>query len=105
MYFEKWYYVYIVTNRSKTLYTGITRGLRKRLYEHKTGVFDGFTKRYKINRLVYFETFKYIKNAIAREKQIKRWTKIKKIRLIVGMNPTWRDLAEDWFPELGNKNA
>ena len=101
MHFEKWYYVYIVTNRSKTPYTGVARSLRKRLYEHKTGAFDGFTKRYKIDRLVYYETYKYVKNAIAREKQLKRWTKIKKIRLIVSMNPAWRDLAEGWFPELG----
>ena len=103
MHFEKWYYVYIVTNRSKTLYVGVTRSLRQRLYEHKTGVFDGFTKRYKIDRLVYYETYKYVRNAIAREKQIKRWTRIKKIRLIVGMNPAWRDLAEDWFPDSGKK--
>ena len=103
MHFDRWYYVYIVTNRSKTLYTGVAGSLRKRVYEHKIGVFDGFTKRYKIDRLVYYETYKYVKNAIAREKQIKRWTKIKKIRLIVGMNPTWRDLAVDWFPDLDKK--
>ena len=87
------------------VHAGVTRSLRQRLYEHKTGAFDGFTKRYKINRLAYYETYKYVKNAIAREKQIERWTKIKKIRLIVGMNPAWRDLAEGWFPDLGEPNA
>jgi putative endonuclease len=101
MYFEKWYYVYIMTNRSKTLYTGVTGNIRQRVYEHKTGTFKGsFTSRYKLDRLVYFEKFKRVGVAIAREKQVKRWTKIKKIRLIVSMNPTWKDLAEDWFPEL-----
>ena len=103
MYYERWFYVYILTNRSRTLYTGVTGDLKQRVWEHKTGVHEGFTKRYKINRLVYYEIYKYVNNAIAREKQIKRWSKIKKIRLIVDMNPTWRDLAEDWYPELGKK--
>jgi putative endonuclease len=97
---EKWYFVYIMTNRSKTLYTGITGHLRKRVFEHKTGVFKGFTSKYKIDRLVYFERFKYVRHAIAREKQIKGWRKTKKIQLIVSINPTWKDLAADWFPEL-----
>jgi putative endonuclease len=101
MYLEKWYYVYIMANRSKTLYTGVTGNIRQRVYEHKTGTFKGsFTSRYKLDRLVYFEKFKRVGVAIAREKQLKRWTKIKKIRLIVSMNPTWKDLAGDWFPEL-----
>lgn len=100
MYHERWFYVYIVTNRSKTLYTGVTGDLKKRVWEHKTGACDGFTERYKIDRLVYYETYKYINNAIAREKQIKRWSKIKKIGLIVSMNPAWRDLAEEWYTAL-----
>ena len=100
MHREKWFYMYIVSNRSKTLYTGFTGNLRQRIYEHKTGAFDGFTKRYKIDRLMYFEQFKYANNGINREKQVKRWTRIKKIQLIVSMNPAWRDLGEDWFPEL-----
>lgn len=100
MYRERWLYIYIITNRSKTLYTGVTGNLSKRVYEHKTGACDGFTKRYQIDRLVYYETFKYVNNAIAREKQIKRWSRIKKVQLIVSMNPAWRDLAEDWYPEL-----
>ena len=99
MYLEKWYYVYIMTNRSRTLYTGVTGNIRQRVYEHKTGTFKGsFTSRYKIDRLVYFEKFKRVGVAIAREKQLKRWTKIKKIRLIVSVNPTWKDLAEHSLP-------
>lgn len=100
MYYERWFYVYIMANRSRTLYTGVTGNLRKRVYQHKTGAVDGFTKRYKIDRLVYWERYKYVKRAIAREKQVKGWTKVKKVALIVSMNPTWKDLAEDWFPEL-----
>ena len=103
MYSERWFYVYILTNRSRTLYTGVTGHIQQRIWEHKTGVHEGFTKRYKIDRLVYYEIYKYVNSAIAREKQIKRWSKIKKIRLIVSMNPAWRDLAEDWFPELGER--
>ena len=64
--------------------------------QHKSGEVDGFTKRYHINRLVYYESFKYIGNAIAREKQIKGWSRTKKLTLIKSMNPTWQDLAEDW---------
>ncbi len=100
MHVEKWFHMYIVSNRSKTLYVGFTGNLRQRIYDHKTGRFDGFTKRYKINRLVYYERFKYANNGINREKQVKGWRRIKKIQLVVSMNPTWQDLAEDWFPEL-----
>lgn len=88
MYFEKWYYVYIMTNRSKTLYVGVTSKLRLRAFQHKTGVFKGFTSRYKMDRLVYWERFKRIQLAIAREKQLKGWTRIKKIQLLVSLNPT-----------------
>jgi putative endonuclease len=102
-YREKWYFVYIMTNRSKTLYIGITGTFRRRVFQHKTGVFEGFTNRYKLDRLVYWEKFKSVHYALAREKQLKRWTRIKKIQLIVSMNPTWNDLAEDWFPELKGK--
>jgi len=106
MYYERWFYVYILTNRSRTLYTGITGRLKQRVWEHKIGECDGFTKRYKIDRLVYYEAYKYVNNAIAREKQIKRWSKIKKVRLIVSMNPAWRDLSDGWYQELaGKKNA
>jgi len=73
-YREKWFYVYIMTNRSKTLYVGITSGLVKRVLQHRNGVFEGFTSRYKIDRLVYWEKFKSVTVAIAREKQLKGWT-------------------------------
>ena len=93
---EKKFYVYIMASRSLTLYTGITSDICRRALEHKSGEFDGFTKRYQITRLVYYETFRYVNNAIAREKQIKDWTRAKRIALIKGMNPTWQDLAEGW---------
>ena len=86
------YFVYIMTNRSKTLYTGVTSHLEQRTFEHKQGVKGEFAARYKIDRLVYFESFDSIHSAIAREKQIKGLLRIKKIALIVSMNPEWRDL-------------
>ena len=89
-----------MSNRSRTLYAGVTGNIRKRVYEHKTGAVEGFTSRYKLDRLVYWEKFQYVRNAIAREKQIKRWKRVKKVQLVVSMNPTWKDLAADWFPEL-----
>lgn len=94
---EKWFYVYILMNRSKGFYIAVTNNLRKRVFQHKTGILEGFTSKYKLNRLVYWETFKDVKSAIAREKQLKRWTRVKKMQLIVRMNPTWSDLAADWF--------
>ncbi|MGC2329514.1 MAG: GIY-YIG nuclease family protein [Candidatus Sulfotelmatobacter sp.] len=91
------YYVYIMTNRSKTLYTGVTGDIEKRVFEHKNHVHPGFASRYKIDRLVYFERFGDIHYAIAREKQIKGWLRIRKLALIVSMNPDWKDLSEGWF--------
>ena len=93
---EKRYYVYIMASRSLNLYTGITDDILRRALEHKSGEIEGFTKRYNINRLVHYETFRYVNNAIAREKQIKVWTRAKRIALIKSQNPTWQDLAEDW---------
>ena len=93
---EKRYYVYIMASRSLNFYTGVTNDICDRALDHKQGLIDCFTKRYKINRLVYFETFRYIGNAIDREKQIKSWSRAKKIALIKSKNPTWIDLAEDW---------
>ena len=93
---DKQYYVYIMTNRTYTaLYTGVTSDLLKRVYEHKDKVTDGFTKRYQVNKLVYYEIFSDPQNAITREKQIKDRARQKKIELIEGMNPQWRDLAEE----------
>ncbi len=86
-----------MTNRSKTLYTGVTSNLEKRVWEHKNHVRDGFTTRYKIDRLVYFEQYGLVSNAIHREKQIKNMHRIDKMKLIVSMNPEWKDLSEGWF--------
>jgi putative endonuclease len=91
------YYVYIMTNRSKTLYTGVTGYLERRMFEHKQGIKGAFAARYKIDRLVYFERFGDVRAAIAREKQIKGLLRIKKIALIVSMNPEWKDLSEAWY--------
>lgn len=92
----KTYYVYIMTNYSKTLYTGITSDLIKRVYEHKHKLVEGFTKKYNINRLVYFEETSDVNAAIEREKQIKGWLRRKKITLIESVNLSWRDLSEDF---------
>ncbi|WP_269546327.1 GIY-YIG nuclease family protein [Coleofasciculus chthonoplastes] len=91
------YYVYIMTNRSKTLYTGVTNDLYRRVYEHKQKLIPGFTQKYNINRLVYYQETSDIREAIAREKQIKGWLRAKKIALIESINPQWRDLSADWF--------
>ena len=91
------YYVYIMTNRSQTLYTGVTSKIEKRVYEHKHGLTAGFTSKYKVDRLVYFERFSQIRSAIAREKQIKGLSRLKKMALIVSTNPEWKDLSEGWY--------
>ncbi len=91
------YFVYIMTNRSKTLYTGVTNSLIRRVKEHKMGIGSGFTTKYKLDRLVYFERFDDIRNAIEREKRIKGWLRIKKIALIVSVNPDWKDLSCKWY--------
>jgi putative endonuclease len=79
------------------LYTGVTNDLKRRVYEHKHGSVPGFTARYRVNRLVYFESTENVRAAISREKQIKSWTRAKKLDLIVENNPMWRDLSEGWF--------
>jgi putative endonuclease len=94
---EKTYFVYIMTNRSKTLYTGVTDSLIRRVHEHKLGIGSKFTSKYKLDRLVYFERFEDIHNAIEREKRIKGWLRIKKIGLIVSVNPAWKDLSQEWY--------
>ena len=93
------YYVYIMASKSRVLYTGITNDIRRRAWEHKTDLTPSFTTEYKVRRLVYFEVFKYVSNAIAREKRIKGWLRRKKIALIESVNPTWEDLSEQWFCE------
>lgn len=90
------YFVYILTSISGTLYTGVTNNLARRVYEYKNKLVPGFTSKYNVNRLVYFEVFSAPQEAIAREKQIKGWVRRKKLDLIESINPTWRDLSEDW---------
>ena len=102
---QKFYYVYIMTNRSRTLYTGITGNLPKRAWQHKTGAFPGFTSCYKPDRLVCYEHFNRVGNAITREKQIKRQLRIKKIALIVSMNPEWIDLSATGYDQYKPQNA
>jgi putative endonuclease len=89
------YYVYIITNKSKTLYVGMTNNLNRRMFEHKNKIIVGFTKKYNIDKPVYFEIFTNAYEAIRREKQIKGWLRIKKINLIEEMNPGWNDLSEE----------
>ena len=92
------YYVYILASRSRTLYIGVTNHLRRRVREHREGIANTFTAKYKIHRLVYYERFQYINNAIAREKYLKHFTREEKITLIESTNPVWEDLAADAFP-------
>ena len=93
---EKHYYVYIITNRHHTVfYTGITNDLLRRIHEHRTKVVKGFTQRYNIYKLLYFEIFDSPINAIQREKQIKKYRREKKRALIDRMNPEWRDLYDE----------
>jgi len=89
-------YVYIMTNKSKTLYVGVTNNLQRRVYEHQNKIIQGFTSKYNITKVVYFEVFNDIESAITREKQIKGWLRKKKIELIESMNPDWNDLSEEW---------
>jgi len=93
----KQYYVYIMTNKSGTLYTGVTNDLGRRVYQHKHKLVPGFTTRYNITRLVYYEAGKDVRSAITREKQIKGWLRAKKIASIESMNPTWKDLSTGWY--------
>ena len=91
------YYVYILTNWNNTvLYTGVTNNLERRLYEHRNELADGFTKRYHVHKLIYYDTTTDVTAAIAREKQIKGWTRRKKNALVETINPEWRDLLKDW---------
>ena len=93
---EKQYYVYIMTNKRNTvLYTGITNDLKRRVYEHKAKLVEGFTKRYNVNELIYYEASRDIESVILREKQIKGGSRTKKMELVNSMNPEWKDLYDD----------
>jgi len=94
----KAFYIYMMTNRSRVvLYTGITNSLVRRVWQHQNGEIEGFTKTYKVNRLVYYERFNDPRGAIAREKEIKGWKREKKNALVEHMNPTWADLSPMLF--------
>jgi len=92
------YYVYIITNKPKgTLYIGMTNNLIRRSYEHRNGLIDGFTKKYNLNRLVYFEVFNRVEDAILREKRLKKWNRQWKIDLIEKVNPNWNELYQQFM--------
>lgn len=91
------YYVYIMSNKSRTLYTGVTNNLERRVYEHKQRLTPGFTSKYNITSLVYFEVTQDVHSAIVREKQIKGWLRARKISLIETANPEWQDLSSEWY--------
>ena len=91
------YFVYILSNwNDSVVYIGVTSNLPKRLYEHRNGLADGFTKKYNVHKLVYFEQTADVYSALSREKQLKKWSRLKKNLLIEHQNPTWRDLSLDW---------
>ena len=91
------YYVYILTNWSgKVMYIGVTNNLERRLYEHRNGLVEGFTARYNVHKLVYYEHTQNVYAAISREKQLKGWTRAKKNELVETMNPEWKDLSKAW---------
>jgi putative endonuclease len=94
---EREFFVYLMSSKSRTLYIGVTGNLVNRVGQHKEGYVEGFTSDYLCTRLVWFERYKYVGNAIAREKQIKRWRREKKVWLIEQANPTWEDLAAHWW--------
>ena len=93
---EQQYYVYILASkRNGTLYIGISSNLKDRIYKHKQGIYDRFTKKYKVNKLVYYEVYTDVRDSIAREKQLQNWKREWKIQLIEKDNPAWRDLFDD----------
>ena len=92
------YYLYILSNKKNgTLYIGVSNNLERRMFEHKNKLVEGFTKTYGLDKLVYFEIFQFINDAIKREKLMKKWKRQWKINLIEENNPTWNDLSADWF--------
>ena len=91
------YFVYIMSNVSRTLYIGMTNNLERRVWQHKEKMADSITKRYNITLLIYIETFSDPGSAIAREKQLKNWSRSKKLSLIDSLNPKWLDLSAEWY--------
>lgn len=95
---ERKFYVYIMGSLGGTLYIGMTSNLHRRVFEHKLHRIEGFTDKYEVERLLYWESFDEVASAINREKQLKGWRRSKKIVLIESLNPHWVDLAREWFP-------
>jgi putative endonuclease len=93
------YWVYILSSKTGVLYIGITNDLQRRVYEHKHKCIPGFTAKYNVTRLVHFEEYRYVDQAIAREKELKAWRREKKVALIEDENPSLKDLAADWFKD------
>jgi len=102
---DHYFYVYIMASKSRVIYIGMTNTLRRRVWQHKSGLCPGFTRDYRVHRLVYFERFQYVRNAIRREEQLKGWLRKRKIALIESVNPTWEDLAADWFKPSETKQV
>ena len=94
---HKHYYVYIMASQRRVLYIGITSNLEQRVFQHKQHTFGGFTAKYNVTTLVYFETYSEVSSAITREKELKGWRREKKIALIETENPKWRDLSYGWY--------
>jgi putative endonuclease len=94
---EKAYHVYIMARQRRVLYIGITSNIHKRVFQHKQHVFGGFTAKYNVTNLVYFERYGFVGKAIRREKELKDWRREKKIALIESSNPKWRDLSYGWY--------
>ena len=94
---SKTYYIYLLSNTSKMIYIGVTNDLERRVFEHKSKLRDGFTNKYNLTQLVYFEETDDIGRALEREQQLKRWRREKKVSLITSVNPKWEDLAEHWY--------
>ena len=93
------YFVYILTNPTRTLYIGVTNNLERRVWEHKNKLVEGFTSKYNVNWLVWFAETTDVREAIAMEKKIKGWVRAKKVALIEELNPQWQDLSLDWYTE------
>jgi putative endonuclease len=94
---EKTYYVYMLSSQRRVLYIGVTSNIERRVFEHKAHTFGGFTAKYNVTNLVYFERYGSVSRAIAREKELKDWRREKKISLIEISNPKWRDLSYGWY--------
>ena len=98
---DRQYYVYILTNRTRTLYVGVTNDLERRMYEHKNKLAPGFASKYNITWLAHYEQTSDVESAIAREKEIKGWRRSKKVALIESSNPQWKDLSLEWSSDSG----